>query len=199
MPATAIADITQTYKGTRRHGPGPLTGNEREMNMSGFRNVAQLIGNLGRDPEVRSTQNGKVVSLSIATSESWKDKHSGERKERTEWHRVVLFNPGLCDLAEKYLTKGSKVFIEGQLKTRKWNDSEGVERYSTEIHLSAYNGTLTFLDSRRDTEGRPSTRETAPRREPALAGAGSDGSARANEWTASGGAAGADLDDQIPF
>ena len=152
--------------------------------MSGFRNVAQIIGNLGRDPEVRSTQNGKVVSLSIATSESWKDKHSGERIERTEWHRVVLFNPGLCDLAEKYLTKGSKVFIEGQLKTRKWTDNDGVERYSTEIHLGAYNGTLTFLGSKRDAEDSTSTCGTAPRREPAMAGAGG---------------AGADLDDSIPF
>ncbi len=141
-------------------------------------NVAQLIGNLGRDPEVRSTQNGKVVSLSIATSESWKDKHTGERKERTEWHRVVLFNPGLCDLAEKYLVKGSKVFVEGQLKTRKWTDSDGVERYSTEIHLSAYNGTLTFLDSRRDTEGRGSSRDA---------------------WAGGGGSTGADLDGDIPF
>ncbi len=163
---------------TRRHRPGPLTGNEREMNMSGFRNVAQIIGNLGRDPEVRSTQNGKVVSLSIATSESWKDKHTGERKERTEWHRVVLFNPGLCDLAEKYLVKGSKVFVEGQLKTRKWTDSDGVERYSTEIHLSAYNGTLTFLDSKRDTEGRSSSRDA---------------------WAGGGGSIGADLDEDIPF
>jgi len=154
------------------------------MKMSGYRNVAQIIGNLGRDPEVRSTQNGKVVSLSIATSESWKDKHSGERKDRTEWHRVVLFNPGLCDLAEKYLTKGSKVFIEGQLKTRKWTDNDGVERYSTEIHLGAYNGTLTFLGSKRDAEDSTSTRGTAPRREPAMAGAGG---------------AGADLDDSIPF
>ena len=157
------------------------------MIMSGFRNVAQIIGNLGRDPEVHSTQNGKVVSLSIATSESWKDKHTGERQERTEWHRVVLFNPGLCDLAEKYLAKGSKVFVEGQLKTRKWTDNDGVERYSTEIHLSAYNGTLTFLDSKRDSEGRSSSREAALRREPAMAGA------------SGGGSTGADLDDAIPF
>ncbi len=123
--------------------------------MSGFLNRAQLIGNLGRDPEVRSLQNGgSVATLSVATSESWKDKHSGERMERTEWHRVVIFNPNLCDLAAKYLSKGSKVFVEGQLKTRKWTDNEGVERYSTEIHLMPFNGTLTFLDSKRDTEGR---------------------------------------------
>jgi len=169
--------------------------------MSGFLNRVQLIGNLGRDPEVRSTQNGVVATLSIATSESWKDKHSGERKERTEWHRVVIFNPGLCDLAEKYLMKGAKVYIEGQLKTNKWTDNAGVERYSTEIHLTPYNGTLTFLDSRRDTEGRTSAREAPARRAPATPGASGSGEpARASGWSGSGGAsAGADLDDEIPF
>ncbi len=155
--------------------------------MSGFLNRAQLIGNLGRDPEVRSLQGGgSVATLSIATSESWKDKHSGERMERTEWHRVVIFNPSLCDLTAKYLSKGSKVFVEGQLRTRKWTDNGGVERYSTEIHLMPFNGTLTFLDSKRDTEGRTPPREATPRHDTAPA-------------RASGGSTDADLDDEIPF
>ena len=119
--------------------------------MSGFLNRVQLIGNLGRDPEVRTTQSGgRVVTLSIATSESWKDERSGERRERTEWHRVVIFNEGLGKIAERYLEKGAKVFLEGKLTTRKWQDQSGADRYSTEIHLTPYNGVLTFLDSRRD-------------------------------------------------
>jgi single-strand DNA-binding protein len=124
--------------------------------MSGFLNRVQLIGNLGRDPEVRTMQNGgQVVTLSIATSESWKDDRSGERRERTEWHRVVIFNEGLGKLAERYLRKGAKVYLEGKLTTRKWQDQSGADRYSTEIHLTPFNGALTFLDSRRDGE-RPS-------------------------------------------
>jgi single-strand DNA-binding protein len=119
--------------------------------MSGFLNRATLIGNLGRDPEVRQTQSGgRVVTFSIATSESWKDKRSGDRVERTEWHRVVVFNEGLGEIAEKYLTKGAKVFVEGQLRTRKWQDPSGADRYSTEIVLSPYNGEIRFLDSRRN-------------------------------------------------
>lgn len=136
--------------------------------MSGFLNKVQLIGNLGRDPETRSTQGGKkVVTLSIATGESWKD-GSGNRVERTEWHRVVIWNEGLGDLAEKYLVKGAKVYIEGKLTTRKWQDQDGHERTSTEIHLTPYNGTLTFLgvapDSRDRAQGagRTSSAEAAP-------------------------------------
>ena len=127
---------------------------------SGFRlqftvtvNRVQLIGNLGRDPEVRTTQSGgRVVTLSIATSESWKDERSGERRERTEWHRVVIFNEGLGKIAERYLEKGAKVYLEGKLTTRKWQDQSGADRYSTEIHLTPYNGVLTFLDSKREGE-----------------------------------------------
>ena len=122
--------------------------------MSGFLNRVQLIGNLGRDPEVRTTQGGeRIVTLNIATSESWKDRLSGERKERTEWHRVVIFNNGLGEVAEKYLRKGAKIFLEGKLATRKWTDQSGQDRYSTEIVISPYNGTITFLDSRRDGNG----------------------------------------------
>lgn len=117
--------------------------------MAGSVNKVILIGNLGKDPEVRNAQDGsKIVSFSVATSETWKDKQSGERKDRTEWHRVVLFNDRLGDVAEKYLRKGSKVYIEGSLQTRKWTDSNNVERYSTEVVLSRFRGELTLLDSR---------------------------------------------------
>ena len=123
----------------------------------------QLIGNLGRDPEVRTTQSGgRVVTLSIATSESWKDERSGERRERTEWHRVVIFNDGLGKIAEHYLEKGAKVYLEGKLTTRKWQDQSGADRYSTEIHLSPYNGVLTFLDSRRDDTRAPGGESPGP-------------------------------------
>ena len=118
--------------------------------MSGSLNKVQLIGNLGKDPEIRSFQNGgRVANLTIATSESWKDKTSGERKERTEWHRVSITNDGLVGVVEKYLKKGAKVYIEGQLETRKWTDKDGVERYTTEIVLRPYGGDLTMLDAKK--------------------------------------------------
>lgn len=127
--------------------------------MSGSLNRVQLIGNLGRDPEVRTTETGKrVVTLNVATTESWKDQ-SGNRVERTEWHRVVIWNDALGEIAEKYLSKGSKIFLEGQIRTRKWQDQSGQDRYSTEIHLSPYNGTLTFLSPRIETPQRPSGSE----------------------------------------
>lgn len=117
--------------------------------MAGSVNKVILVGNLGRDPEVRSMQSGdKVVNLSLATSESWKDKATGERKEKTEWHRVVVFNQGLINVCENYLRKGSKLYIEGQLETRKWTDQSGVEKYSTEVVLRPFRGELTMLDSR---------------------------------------------------
>lgn len=117
--------------------------------MAGSVNKVILIGNLGRDPEVRNAQDGtKVVTFSVATSESWKDKQTGERKDKTEWHRVVLFNDRLGEVAEKYLRKGSKVYVEGALQTRKWTDNNNVERYSTEVVLSRFRGELTLLDSR---------------------------------------------------
>lgn len=115
--------------------------------MAGSVNKVILVGNLGADPEIRHTQDGRAIAnLRIATSESWKDKSSGERKEKTEWHRVVIFNEGLCKVAEQYLKKGSKVYIEGALQTRKWTDKDGVEKYSTEIVLQGFNSTLTMLD-----------------------------------------------------
>ena len=116
--------------------------------MAGSVNKVILVGNLGRDPESRTFQNGgKVVNLRIATSESWKDRNTGERKEKTEWHSVAIFNEGLANVAERYLRKGSKVYIEGQLQTRKWQDQSGNDRYSTEIVLQGFNSVLTMLDS----------------------------------------------------
>jgi single-strand DNA-binding protein len=115
-------------------------------------NRVMLIGNLGRDPEIRSTQDGtKIAQLSLATSEVWKDKASGERKEKSEWHRIVIFNERLCDVAEKYLKKGSKVYVEGSLATRKWTDKDGVEKYSTEIVLSKFRGEIVMLDGKSES------------------------------------------------
>jgi single-strand DNA-binding protein len=142
------------------------------------------VGNLGRDPEVRQTQDGNpIVNLSLATSENWRDKATGERRERTEWHRVVIFNERLADVAQKYLRKGSKVYIEGQLQTRKWTDQDGRDRYSTEVVLQRFRGELTMLDSRGDGGG----------------GGGGDygGGGSGGPPPASGG--GGDLDDEIPF
>lgn len=121
--------------------------------MAGSVNKVILIGNLGRDPEIRAAQDGsKVASFSVATSETWKDKVSGERKDRTEWHRIVVFNPNLCDICEKYLHKGSKVYLEGQLQTRKWQDQAGVERYTTEIILGRFRGELALMDAKGSSE-----------------------------------------------
>jgi len=172
--------------------------------MAGSVNKVILIGNLGKDPEVRSLQNGgKVCNLSIATSESWKDRGTGERKERTEWHRVVIFNENLTMVAERYLKKGSKVYIEGQIETRKWTDQSGAEKYSTEIVLRQFRGELTLLDSREGSGsgayggggGGRDDYGDAPAREPARAPAGGGG------FGGGGGgfAPGPDLDDEIPF
>ncbi|MGC1261577.1 MAG: single-stranded DNA-binding protein, partial [Jannaschia helgolandensis] len=122
--------------------------------MAGSVNKVILIGNLGRDPEIRTFGNGgKVCNLRIATSETWRDKTSGERKEKTEWHSVAIFNEGLVRIAEQYLKKGSKVYLEGQLQTRKWQDQSGADRYSTEVVLQGFNGTLTMLDGRGEGGG----------------------------------------------
>jgi len=122
--------------------------------MAGSINKVILIGNLGKAPEIRATQDGReIANLTIATSENWTDKNSGEKRERTEWHRVVIFNPGLVTLAKKFLHKGSKIYVEGQLQTRKWTDNAGAEKYTTEIVLQGYNGVITFLDSKGAGEG----------------------------------------------
>ncbi len=171
--------------------------------MAGSVNKVILIGNLGRDPEVRSMQNGgKVCNLSVATSENWKDRTSGERKERTEWHRVVIFNENLANVAERFLKKGSKVYIEGQIETRKWTDQGGQEKYSTEIVLRPFRGELTLLDSREDSMGASGGYSGGQ-------SAGSDFGGRSGGGPGGfgGGAGGGgsftpsapDLDDEIPF
>jgi single-strand DNA-binding protein len=133
--------------------------------MSGSVNKVIIIGNLGKDPEIRSTQDGReLANLSVATAESWKDKNSGERKERTEWHKVVIFNEGLVKVAKSYLKKGAKVYLEGQLQTRKWTDQSGTEKYSTEVVLAAFGGTLVMLDSKgaASDDSKPVQRAAAP-------------------------------------
>ena len=125
--------------------------------MAGSINKVTLIGRLGAEPDVRSTQDGRsIVSFSVATSETWKDKNSGEKREKTEWHRVVIFNEGLGKIAQQYLNKGSRVYLEGQLQTRKWEDQSGQEKYTTEVVIQNYNGNLTLLDSRNDNSSQNS-------------------------------------------
>jgi single-strand DNA-binding protein len=158
--------------------------------MSGSVNKVILVGNLGRDPEVRSMQSGdKVCNLSVATSERWKDRNSGEMQEKTEWHRVVMFDQKLIELAEKYLQKGTKVFLEGQLQTRKWTDQSGQEKYTTEVVLPRFRGQMVMLDSRGGGQGGGGYDATPPyEQQPAMAAGGGGGM---------GG--GDDLDDEIPF
>jgi single-strand DNA-binding protein len=171
--------------------------------MAGSVNKVILVGNLGRDPEVRSFQNGgKVVNLRIATSENWRDKATGERKERTEWHSVAIFNENIAKIAEQYLRKGSKVYVEGQLETRKWQDQSGADRYSTEVVLRPYTGSLTLLDGRegggggggdeRGGGGYPEDRGYGDER-----GGGGGGGSAPRSGGGSGGRS--DLDDEIPF
>jgi single-strand DNA-binding protein len=164
--------------------------------MAGSVNKVILVGNLGKDPEIRRTQDGRpIANLSVATSETWRDKNTGERKEKTEWHRVVIFNEGLCKVAEQYLKKGSKVYLEGSLQTRKWQDQSGQDKYSTEVVLQGFHSVLTMLDragggggdysdstgsSDFGSPGPTSSRE----RKPAMAGAGGRRD---------------DMDDEIPF
>jgi len=163
--------------------------------MAGSVNKVILVGNLGKDPEIRRTQDGRpIANLTVATSENWRDKTTGERKEKTEWHRVVIFSEGLCKIAEQYLKKGSKVYLEGQLQTRKWTDASGVDKYTTEVVLQGFNSALTMLDGRSggsaggsfgsDDQGGdfgPSGPSSAPPRRAVAAGAGGD------------------MDDDIPF
>jgi single-strand DNA-binding protein len=159
--------------------------------MAGSVNKVILIGNLGADPEIHRTQDGRpIANLRVATSESWRDKATGERREKTEWHRVVIFNEGLCKIVEQYLKKGSKVYLEGSLQTRKWTDKDGHDRYSTEVVLQGFNSQLTMLDTRGGDAANSSDSDfgdrgqSAPReREPAL----DDGSKSGN------------MDDKIPF
>ncbi len=157
--------------------------------MAGSINKVILVGNLGRDPEVRFAQSGnKIVNFSIATSDTWKDKESGERKEKTEWHRVVIFSDGLATIAEKYLKKGSKVYVEGALQTRKWTGNDGIDKYTTEVVLQGFNGNLTMLDGRSDGS---SNNFNAIKSDP-----GWDNPEITNAQTES---VDEDLDDEIPF
>ncbi len=163
--------------------------------MAGSVNKVILVGNLGADPEIRSFQNGgKVANLRIATSDSWKDRNTGERQERTEWHTVAIFSEGLVGVVERYLRKGSKVYVEGQLQTRKWQDQQGNDRYSTEVVIRGLGGTLTMLDG---PSGGGGSRGGFDQRGGG-AGGGAGGSGRGGGQGPSGGY-GDDLDDDIPF
>ncbi len=185
--------------------------------MAGSVNKVILVGNLGKDPEVRSTQDGsKIVNLTLATSETWNDRTSGERKEKTEWHKVVIFNDRTADVAEKYLKKGAKIYVEGSLQTRKWTDQGGQERYTTEVVIGRFNGVLTMLDTRsgggegggggysggssEGGGGGGGSSYTPRERTPAAARPASGGGARSGaggpSWDAP---KGGDLDDEIPF
>jgi single-strand DNA-binding protein len=165
--------------------------------MAGSVNKVILIGNLGRDPELRSTQDGtRIANLAVATSESWRDRVSGERKERTEWHRVVIFNERLAEIAEKYLKKGSKVYVEGALQTRKWTDQGGQERYSTEVVLQRFRGELTMLDGAGGRGGAPGG---APIEGGYDEGYGEEMPASRPATPARGRTPVNDLDDDIPF
>ncbi|HWF94268.1 MAG TPA: single-stranded DNA-binding protein [Xanthobacteraceae bacterium] len=164
--------------------------------MAGSVNKVILIGNLGADPEIRRTQDGRpIANLRVATSESWRDKATGERKEKTEWHRVVIFNEGLCKIAEQYLKKGAKVYLEGALQTRKWQDQSGQDRYSTEVVLQGFNSQLTMLDRAGGGGGGDFGSD-----ESSGSDFGSSGpSAPRKPAMASAGGKGGDMDDEIPF
>ncbi|MBN8978824.1 MAG: single-stranded DNA-binding protein [Rhizobiales bacterium] len=166
--------------------------------MAGSVNKVILVGNLGADPEIKRTQDGRpIANLRIATSETWRDKNTGERKEKTEWHRVVIFSEGLCRVAEQYLKKGAKVYIEGQLQTRKWTDQSGAERYSTEVVLQGFNATLTMLDGRSGGGGSFGGDDAGG--DFGSSGPSVGGGARRVAVGGGGGGRNADIDDDIPF
>lgn len=155
--------------------------------MAGSVNKVILVGNVGKDPEVRSTAGGsKIANLTLATSETWNDRASGERKERTEWHKVSIFNDNIVGIVERFVKKGSKIYVEGQLTKRKWTDKDGQDRYTTEVNIGKFNGALTLLDSKRDGDAAPSERQAPRAAAPAWDGQRPE-------------AGGPDLDDQIPF
>ncbi len=161
--------------------------------MAGSVNKVILIGNLGADPEIRRTRDGRpVANMRIATSESWRDRQSGERREKTEWHNVVVFNEGLCKVIEQYVKKGSKVYIEGQLQTRKWEDQSGNDRYTTEVVLQGFNGNLTMLDGRRESGMGDYGGDYG-------GGSRSGGDFGSSGPMETGGGSRADMDDEIPF
>jgi single-strand DNA-binding protein len=166
--------------------------------MAGSVNKVILVGNLGQDPEIRHTQDGRpIATFSVATSDSWRDKNTGERREKTEWHRVVVFNEGLVKVIEQYVKKGSKVYLEGALQTRKWTDQQGIEKYTTEVVLQGFNGNLTMLDSRNSASGAgagfgggDNFGQSSPM--DSSGGSSSGGSGQAQNFSR-------DLDDEVPF
>ena len=167
--------------------------------MAGSVNKVILVGNLGADPEIRRTQDGRpIANLSVATSDTWRDKNTGERREKTEWHRVAVFNEGLCKVIEQYLRKGSKVYLEGKLQTRKWQDQNGQDRYTTEVVLQNYEGNLTMLDGRGDNQGGGMVAGGGY-----SSGGGFDQSTQSGGGNQGGGFGGGpsngDIDDEIPF
>jgi single-strand DNA-binding protein len=165
--------------------------------MAGSVNKVILVGNLGKDPEIRRTQDGRpIANLSVATSETWRDKATGERKEKTEWHRVVIFSEPLCKIVEQYLKKGAKVYIEGALQTRKWTDQAGVEKYSTEVVLQGFNSVLTMLDGRSGGGGGSFGSDDQGGGD---FGSGGPSSAPPRRVAAAAGARNSDMDDDIPF
>jgi single-strand DNA-binding protein len=189
--------------------------NHGKSNMAGSVNKVILVGNVGADPEIRRTQDGRpIANLRIATSETWRDRNSGERKEKTEWHTVVVFNEGLCKVVEQYVKKGAKLYIEGALQTRKWQDQTGNDRYSTEIVLQGFNSTLTMLDGRGEGGGGGVSRgggsdfggassgggyddyDQQPRQS---SGGGRSGGGQGGQGSQGGGNFSRDLDDDIPF
>ncbi len=196
-----------------RYIPTPYSNLKQVDAMAGSVNKVILVGNLGKDPEVRSMQTGsKVCNLSLATSERWRDRTSGEMREKTEWHRVVIFNERLIDVAEKYLRKGSTIYIEGALQTRKWTDQQGVEKYSTEIVIQNFNGQLTMLGGRSDNAGAgggggygggysDSSSSFGGNQSSGNQSGGSDpfGSSSSSGSSFGGGSTPPDLDDDIPF
>jgi len=164
--------------------------------MAGSVNKVILVGNLGADPEIRRTQDGRpIANLRLATSESWRDKATGERKEKTEWHRIVIFNEGLCRVAEQYLKKGAKIYVEGQLQTRKWQDQSGQDKYSTEVVLQGFNSVLTMLDGRSGGGGALSEDGG----DFGSSGGSPSGGGQQRRVAAGGGGRGGDMDDDIPF
>jgi single-strand DNA-binding protein len=190
---SAVGGLAERGIGIRVTG-----GAERmERAMAGSVNKVILIGNLGADPEIRRTQDGRpVANLRLATSDSWRDKATGERREKTEWHRVVIFNENLCRIAEQYLKKGSKVYIEGALQTRKWQDQSGQDRYSTEVVLQGFRGELTLLDRAGSSSGGSGGDFGG---DEAGGEFGSSGPTRKVAAAAGAGAARGDMDDEIPF
>jgi single-strand DNA-binding protein len=201
----AVAGARRPGGSYRRHQR--ITGYPRERGayfpeeglMAGSVNKVILIGNLGRDPEIRRTQDGRpIANLRIATSESWRDKTTGERRDKTEWHTVVIFSEGLCRIAEQYLKKGAKVYIEGQLQTRKWQAQDGQDRYTTEVVLQGFNSVLTMLDSRGGGVSAGSLQDDDPA-SPGSGGPSSNGTAKRGASAEAKGGFDNTLNDDIPF